>query len=267
MEKFKITDIRIENIFTNGLNGSYEGVTHTKALSTFSVVQAVEGSYEIGIDGCKMQSTGESGVFVAPADAVQKIVHHDGKEGRMKAQWIFFKATINGKYRLEDVFSFPIVLDCQSALAVGRYISAVRETDNYFEKIRAVYSLVEILISKSSLNVSSPQERKIIERYVQERYSERITAKSIAQEVFCSQTQVFRLVKRFFGLTPANYVNSVRMKNAERMLKETDFSIAEIALAVGVFDTAYFSKLFKKHYGESPALYRKNLSENRFFVK
>lgn len=49
------------------------------------------------------------------------------------------------------------------------------------------------------------------------------------------------------------------MKQAILYLNSTDMQIQEIALAVGITDLNYFSKLFKKMTGMPPSVYKKNL--------
>lgn len=48
------------------------------------------------------------------------------------------------------------------------------------------------------------------------------------------------------------------MRNAERLLKNSDMTIAETAFAVGYQDTVNFSRTFKNRYGAAPGVYRRN---------
>ena len=83
-------------------------------------------------------------------------------------------------------------------------------------------------------------------------------AAEIAKHLYCSVPQVFRYTRKYFGLSPPNYINGIRLQQAEIQLRTTDRQITQIALACGFYDFAYFSKLFKKNYTESPLVYRKN---------
>jgi two-component system response regulator YesN len=49
------------------------------------------------------------------------------------------------------------------------------------------------------------------------------------------------------------------MEEAKKLLKDTSLSIVAIASQVGYEDASYFSKVFKRYVGISPAQYRKNL--------
>ena len=60
-------------------------------------------------------------------------------------------------------------------------------------------------------------------------------------------------------MTPMQYIISVRIENAQRLLCTQDYNVTEVAAIVGYDNPLYFSRLFKKQTGISPTDYRKNL--------
>jgi hypothetical protein len=54
-------------------------------------------------------STGEKGVFIAPSNVVQEIIHHNGDNGVMQAQWIFLDVVVNGEYRFDEIYDLLAV--------------------------------------------------------------------------------------------------------------------------------------------------------------
>jgi transcriptional regulator GlxA family with amidase domain len=62
---------------------------------------------------------------------------------------------------------------------------------------------------------------------------------------------------------PARYVMQLRMRDARRLLVETDLSIAEVARHTGFEDPLYFSRSFRKLAGVSPRLYRERHAVER----
>lgn len=64
-----------------------------------------------------------------------------------------------------------------------------------------------------------------------------------------------KLFKKEVGMSPLEYLTSLRMKNAERMLTlwADGYTISEIAEMCGFDNALYFSRVFKKHYGCSPS--------------
>ena len=257
----EIRDIQIKTVYTGAGCGDSENLRHEKICRELSIVQALEGYYEFALGGDELVSTGENGVFIAPSNKLQTIIHHNGKSGIMRAHWIFIDAVVNGQYRFDELFSFPVILDKKYDGEVCRLIQTVANTDNYFEKIRAIYTLLEILMKESNRKKKPSPIKTAIEAFVGARYQENITAKEIAEHLNYSQAQVYKLVKKYFALTPANYINCVRLQRAEALLALGENTITEIAFQVGFQDGAYFSRLFKAHYGESPKHYRKRRGE------
>lgn len=66
------------------------------------------------------------------------------------------------------------------------------------------------------------------------------------------------LFKEAFGLTFSDYVVSIRMEKAQRLLKETKKTVQEIATEVGYTNTLTFIRAFKKATGGTPGNYRKD---------
>lgn len=253
-----ISEIKIESLSANGFSHSAEGVHHIKFLPCLSVVQATEGSYDIRIGNSSVFSTGENGIFIAPANALQEITHHDGKNGNMKAHWVFIDAVVNGEYRFDEIFSFPVILDSVYNEEISMLTEKIRFPENIFQKKQAAYRLLEILASEGKERKKGlhPIHTKI-ESYVKSHFAENIRAEDIAKYLFCSVPQVFRYTHKYFGLSPANYINGIRLQQAEIMLRTSNKLITEIAFTCGFTDSAYFSKLFKKNYAQSPLQYRK----------
>ena len=62
--------------------------------------------------------------------------------------------------------------------------------------------------------------------------------------------------KNSTGLSFKEYLNKVRIEESKILLLNTDFSIIDIAIAVGFEDQSYFSKVFKKYTGTTPKQFR-----------
>ncbi len=88
---------------------------------------------------------------------------------------------------------------------------------------------------------------------------------NIADEFSMSRSTFFRKVKIITGTTGKEFIDSVRLKRATKLLLESDLNISEIAYAVGHSNPQYFSKWFKSHYKMSPSEYilkYKNIGHN-----
>ena len=84
-----------------------------------------------------------------------------------------------------------------------------------------------------------------------------ITELAAAQNI--SDRYLYNLFIRHEGISPKQYLNSVRLEYAKKQLRETEHTVSEIALSVGFFDSLAFSRFFSKKTGISPTEYRKKI--------
>jgi len=82
---------------------------------------------------------------------------------------------------------------------------------------------------------------------------------SLSSEASMSQMQLHRKIKGLFGLSPAEFVKTVRLKRGAEMLRIKTGNISEIAYEVGFENPAYFSTCFRQQFGISPSAFVKNL--------
>ena len=71
-----------------------------------------------------------------------------------------------------------------------------------------------------------------------------------------------RNFKEYTSSTPAQYLLSLRISNAQTLLENTAYNITEIANIVGYDNPLYFSRLFRKQCGMSPSEFRKQLQKD-----
>ncbi|WP_165763753.1 AraC family transcriptional regulator [Halalkalibacter urbisdiaboli] len=94
--------------------------------------------------------------------------------------------------------------------------------------------------------------------FIQLHYQNYVTVDDIA---VASGLSKYYLIKRFretMNMTPNQYLTKVRLEHAVHLLKQTNFTIKEIAIKVGYSNDNYFNKVFKKVVGISPGEFRQN---------
>ena len=84
----------------------------------------------------------------------------------------------------------------------------------------------------------------------------------LAALVYMQPTYFINCFRKNYGIPPMAYLNRMRMYKAMGLLAGTEISIEEIARAVGVSDTSYFSRIFKKHCKVTPSEYRQEFRRN-----
>jgi AraC-like DNA-binding protein len=90
-------------------------------------------------------------------------------------------------------------------------------------------------------------------------YGERVRIHDLSKRFFISPHYLSRIFKEVTGFTIIDYVNLTRIKEAQRLLRETDLSIIAIAARVGFVNFSHFGKMFKKITRTSARDYRKDI--------
>lgn len=65
------------------------------------------------------------------------------------------------------------------------------------------------------------------------------------------------------GMSPLDYVHTLRLEEAKQALESTDAAVEAIALEVGYQDTSFFGRLFRRKVGLTPAQYRRRFGSLR----
>ncbi len=73
-----------------------------------------------------------------------------------------------------------------------------------------------------------------------------------------SVSQLSRLMKRYYGVTPHEYLKDLRLATARRLIAQTDISLESISFECGYHCYGYFTDIFREKYGMTPAMLRKN---------
>jgi AraC-like DNA-binding protein len=88
------------------------------------------------------------------------------------------------------------------------------------------------------------------------RYSEAIGVEEMAAAAGLSKAHFSREFRRTFGESPYVYLLTRRLERAAALLRNTDHSVAEICLEVGLQGVGSFTTSFKRMYGMTPTTYR-----------
>lgn len=123
----------------------------------------------------------------------------------------------------------------------------------FFGKILKFYSIEKDRFSRNTV-------LQILE-YCSKHYREEITISEIADKLHMSRSCVSHIFSKRLAINFCEYINTLRLSDAVKLLKNKNYSITEIADISGFGTIRTFNRAFLKHYGISPSEYRKKLSK------
>lgn len=115
-----------------------------------------------------------------------------------------------------------------------------------------------VLSKKISVAANNPYRKAVYEAasYIEIHFTSEIDLGVFARKYGLSKRTFLRYWDEIFKQPPKKYITDLRIKEAQKLLIETELRINEVATKIGISDPYYFSRMFKLHVGVSPASYR-----------
>ena len=238
-----------------------------KGRRDYQILYVANGKTHFWFDGKeKIVSAGHM-VLYKPEE-IQKYVYY--LEDNPEVFWIHFTGSdvknilaYHGISLDEHVFYCGVLPDYKALfrkiiqeLQLCRY--------GYEDYIASLFNDILLLVDrqqheqkKTTGNVQEQIERAAA--YFNENYNTKISIDDYAESLHISTNWFIHNFKQYAGMSPAQYILSLRMVNAQSLLERTTYNIKEISEIVGYENPLYFSRVFKKEIGKSPAQYRKEM--------
>jgi len=183
---------------------------------------------------------------------------------------------------LEDKYFYPNIIPCIKELCSENIIHIPKENriliENMFYKIESEYRnsyinkdlLLKLYINEllaylhryRQKNIGSAESTDIlmqnIAEYINLNYDKELSLKTLCKKFCISESYISRRFKEALGTCVSEYINYVRVTNAEKLLKTERLPITEVALRCGFNDSSYFASVFKKLKGVTPYKFLKN---------
>ncbi len=125
-----------------------------------------------------------------------------------------------------------------------------------FDKNDAVLRIIKLIRSVKTDSVSGAPIVDRAKALIESNLSDEVTMAQVADKLNISVHYFCHVFKSATGITPTDYKNSVKISKAKNMLINSNSKISDIALECGFGSASYFSKIFVKCEGKTPAEYR-----------
>ena len=160
--------------------------------------------------------------------------------------WHFEVGEDDNTATLFEMALFEFLRDGYSPI-IDAYLTAL------FGKLFKFYEIEKGKVSRDTV-------LKILQ-YCSEHYKEHITVADVASDLSISRSTVSHIFSARLGINFCEYINSLRLSEAEQLLKNGSCSITEISNIAGFTDVRTFNRAFLKRHGVSPSVYRKDLKK------
>lgn len=132
-------------------------------------------------------------------------------------------------------------------------------TEHTEELLEFVMRLHESINSRFDVNKNSQKMQMAVE-YIKKNYASDLNMAVVSNHISMNYSLFSYSFKQYTGSNFVNFLKDIRMREAKKLLAETDMKIIEISQMVGYDNEKHFMKIFKATCGVSPSEYRKNMN-------
>ncbi len=246
-----------------------ENNIHEKTVPFVIVAQAVTGEYEVASTLGTITVSGKE-VFLAPSNLPLKITHRvRDSDTMMSFQFIHLQFMLFETIDIFSLYTLPLKADSTVGRQLGEIIEALLSLNehpgqvlpigNLLRRNELTYRLLNLLLSisqpptdKELLNYQIYQSVVPIFNYIKTHLSESITVEQLIALMPLSRSAFFQFFKKYFRKTPMEYLKSIRLNEAYRLLCYSDRSVASVAEETGFSNSFHFSREFRNYFHKTP---------------
>jgi AraC-like DNA-binding protein len=177
----------------------------------------------------------------------------------------FIEPLLRGQITVPTVFTpvYPYYTDIAAPIDACDEIAKTKP-QGYELYIKSMLFQLFFILDNRCRNFANPaldgrtlEKIRVILKYVENHYGEKISIHDIAQIAGFSDSHFMRYFKETMGTSFVDYLKEYRLTMAARLLLSSDSSILAIASEVGFDNLSYFNRSFKKQYKVTPSQYRR----------
>lgn len=202
-------------------------------------------------------------LYMIPANT-KHTYFHDPQNPVLK-YWCHFDLTYNGEQKIvysKETIKCSPPKEVTTAL-FERLMKLETSSDplDILSEKAILLELFQIFLKRVNTQSLMPQSSdnfmNRINEFILQNLSSSISLKDMADLVPLHPNYFIPFFKRYFSVSPMEYVNVVRLERATQLLiGEPNLSIEQVAYQVGFNDYRYFGRTFKKRYGLTPSEYK-----------
>lgn len=144
-------------------------------------------------------------------------------------------------------------------LLSGQHTIAVFQSSSTGEIIQHTHKIIRQFCDAIREKKTSGCSNLVLsaKEYLDNFYTQDLSLQKLCDELSVSPNHLISVFRSEIGSTPMHYLRNTRLEHACRFLIGTDLPVSQISSLVGISDSTYFSRIFRKTFGKTPAEYRK----------
>lgn len=286
---FIIPEEHVELMLKNGIQGGYIGVSgvhrgirrlreaYEEALSMRKIAFCRNRMQMLWGEKCEHipeKLIQDAAQFLTPEATMQRVqlLGTERTDELMKSMNQLFFVVKNGRVTPKQFeacirgFLTEVEKTYKSLLATENGLLEVCKTiwnegcvDIYEERLTEfVMSLHEKINQQYDRNKNIQKMRQAV-AYVEEHFADDLNMAVVSNYISMNYSLFSYSFKQYTGQNFVNFLKEIRMREAKKLLAETDRKIIEISQEVGYDNEKHFMKIFKNTYSVSPSEYRRNM--------
>ena len=249
-----VTRVRaVLNVFTAPAKNA-----ERKNRPSWSIIYKYEGKTEYECRGRTLISNKENAMILPSGSSYAWQCKESGH---------YYALEFDADATSEEIYSVPVGAEGEKLLRLMREAEQsmnLRAPGYKLAALRAAYAMLLLLLGAQKKIYTDGSHRERIAPaldYIAEHYDENIKNDSLAALCGISTVYFRKLFSRVMLSSPIDYMHTLRIAKAKRMLEGDHGGLSEIARSLGYADIYTFSKAFKKRTALSPTAYARQKSK------
>lgn len=139
---------------------------------------------------------------------------------------------------------------------LGRISQLIKSRTDIKEKVR-IQTLTEAESKPIEAETTNEKLLAKIAKIIEDNISDPdLNVNLLCEKSDIAQKQLYRLIKKYMGVSPLDYIRRMRLQKAALLLSQHRFTVSEISYMVGFKTPSYFAKCFQSQYGVKPSQYQ-----------